>query len=202
MKNKIYRHNKNVLTDIYDVCSCGSPHLMNWFFQNCMGTGQSVCFAFFMCIQIGLSVLETGPGLASWLICHWVLQECIWYMLYYLLCLLELIIFLVDISGDIIKTLKENGNEYTWGSVTVKLAEAYGFCWGVERAVQIAYEARKQFPDDKIWITNEIIHNPTVNRVSYQIIYMCWLFVHWWSWLEPLSTVGLGFLWSFWYDYE
>lgn len=69
-----------------------------------------------------------------------------------------------EYTSDIIKTLKENGNVYTWGNVTVKLAEAYGFCWGVERAVQIAYEARKQFPDDKIWITNEIIHNPTVNK--------------------------------------
>uniref|UniRef100_A0A0E0GTC2 4-hydroxy-3-methylbut-2-enyl diphosphate reductase n=1 Tax=Oryza nivara TaxID=4536 RepID=A0A0E0GTC2_ORYNI len=71
-------------------------------------------------------------------------------------------VFLV--SGDVIKTLKENGNQHTWGPVTVKLAEAYGFCWGVERAVQIAYEARKQFPDDRIWLTNEIIHNPTVNK--------------------------------------
>ncbi|GMH23559.1 hypothetical protein Nepgr_025402 [Nepenthes gracilis] len=69
-----------------------------------------------------------------------------------------------EYTSDIIKTLKENGNEYTWGSVTVKLAEAYGFCWGVERAVQIAYEARKQFPTERIWITNEIIHNPTVNK--------------------------------------
>ncbi|KAG8634882.1 hypothetical protein MANES_17G098700v8 [Manihot esculenta] len=69
-----------------------------------------------------------------------------------------------EYTSDIIKTLKENGNQYTWGNVTVKLAEAYGFCWGVERAVQIAYEARKQFPDEKIWITNEIIHNPTVNK--------------------------------------
>ncbi|KAL6497748.1 hypothetical protein OROHE_026987 [Orobanche hederae] len=67
-------------------------------------------------------------------------------------------------TSDIIKTLKENGYEYTWGNVTVKLAESYGFCWGVERAVQIAYEARKQFPTEKIWITNEIIHNPTVNQ--------------------------------------
>ncbi|KAM4088997.1 hypothetical protein ACB094_07G115900 [Castanea mollissima] len=69
-----------------------------------------------------------------------------------------------EYTSDIIKTLKENGYEYKWGNVTVKLAEAYGFCWGVERAVQIAYEARKQFPDERIWITNEIIHNPTVNK--------------------------------------
>ncbi|PIN22132.1 4-hydroxy-3-methylbut-2-enyl diphosphate reductase [Handroanthus impetiginosus] len=69
-----------------------------------------------------------------------------------------------EYTSDIIKKLKENGNEYTWGNVTVKLAEAYGFCWGVERAVQIAYEARKQFPTENIWLTNEIIHNPTVNQ--------------------------------------
>ena len=67
-------------------------------------------------------------------------------------------------SSDIIKNLKENGYEYTWGNVTVKLAEASGFCWGVERAVQSAYEARKQFPTERLWITNEIIHNPTVNK--------------------------------------
>ncbi|KAD3067114.1 hypothetical protein E3N88_34994 [Mikania micrantha] len=66
---------------------------------------------------------------------------------------------------DIIKTLKENKYEYTWGNVTVKLAEANGFCCGVEYVVQIAYEAKIQFPDEKIWITNEIIHNPTVNKV-------------------------------------
>ncbi|NP_001274899.1 4-hydroxy-3-methylbut-2-enyl diphosphate reductase, chloroplastic-like [Solanum tuberosum] len=70
-----------------------------------------------------------------------------------------------EYTSDIIKKLKENGFEYTWGNVTVKLAESYGFCWGVERAVQIAYEARKTvFQQRGFWITNEIIHNPTVNR--------------------------------------
>nr|ABM89226.1 4-hydroxy-3-methylbut-2-enyl diphosphate reductase [Picrorhiza kurrooa] len=69
-----------------------------------------------------------------------------------------------EYTSDIIKKLKDNGYEYTWGNITVKLAESYGFCWGVERAVQIAYEARKQFPTENIWITNEIIHNPTVNQ--------------------------------------
>ncbi|KAG6508723.1 hypothetical protein ZIOFF_034103 [Zingiber officinale] len=69
-----------------------------------------------------------------------------------------------EYTSDVIKTLKDNNYVYTWGDVTVKLAESYGFCWGVERAVQIAYEARKQFPEENIWITNEIIHNPTVNK--------------------------------------
>ncbi|KAJ0252086.1 4-hydroxy-3-methylbut-2-enyl diphosphate reductase [Hirschfeldia incana] len=69
-----------------------------------------------------------------------------------------------EYTSDILETLKTNGYTYSWGDVTVKLAKAYGFCLGVERAVQIAYEARKQFPDQRLWITNEIIHNPTVNK--------------------------------------
>ncbi|MEB3288780.1 MAG: 4-hydroxy-3-methylbut-2-enyl diphosphate reductase [Leptolyngbya sp.] len=50
------------------------------------------------------------------------------------------------------------------GDVTIKLAEAFGFCWGVERAVAMAYETRQHFPTEQIWITNEIIHNPSVNQ--------------------------------------
>jgi 4-hydroxy-3-methylbut-2-enyl diphosphate reductase len=45
----------------------------------------------------------------------------------------------------------------------VRLAEAFGFCWGVERAVAMAYETRRHYPSERIWITNEIIHNPSVN---------------------------------------
>jgi 4-hydroxy-3-methylbut-2-enyl diphosphate reductase len=60
--------------------------------------------------------------------------------------------------------MKANGFTYERDGLTFKLADAYGFCWGVERAVQMAYEARKQFPQSKLWITNEIIHNPTVNE--------------------------------------
>ena len=50
--------------------------------------------------------------------------------------------------------------------VKIKLAQAYGYCWGVERAVQMAYEARKQYPGASLHVTNEIIHNPAVNQVS------------------------------------
>ncbi|KAK1368617.1 hypothetical protein POM88_034709 [Heracleum sosnowskyi] len=84
------------------------------------------------------------------------------------LLLLLLLLPLTLIIGDIIQTLKANEYEYTWGNVTVKLAESYGFCWGVERAIQITYEAKKQFPEEKIWITNEIIHNPTVSKESQE----------------------------------
>ncbi|PIN02316.1 4-hydroxy-3-methylbut-2-enyl diphosphate reductase [Handroanthus impetiginosus] len=69
-----------------------------------------------------------------------------------------------EYTSDMIKTLKENGHEYRWGNVTVKLAEAYGICEGGKRAIQIAYEARKQFPTHKIWHTYDILHSPMLNQ--------------------------------------
>lgn len=67
-------------------------------------------------------------------------------------------------TSGLVAQMRENGNEWKQGEVTVKLAEAYGFCWGVERAVQMAYEARKAYPSKRLHITNEIIHNPGVNQ--------------------------------------
>ena len=64
--------------------------------------------------------------------------------------------------------MRANGNMWQHKDVRVQLAQAYGYCWGVERAVQMAYEARKSWPDAKMHITNEIIHNPAVNQVSQQ----------------------------------
>ncbi|CAN8073578.1 unnamed protein product [Agarophyton chilense] len=69
-----------------------------------------------------------------------------------------------EFTSDLVKELLNNANTIVRGDVTLRLAKAYGFCWGVERAVAIAYETRKQYPTDRIWITNEIIHNPTVNQ--------------------------------------
>ncbi len=66
-------------------------------------------------------------------------------------------------QSDLVARLRNNGNELTVGDVTIRLAQAFGFCWGVDRAVSMAYETRKHFPDKRIWITNEIIHNPVVN---------------------------------------
>ena len=67
-------------------------------------------------------------------------------------------------KSNLVAQIRANGNVYTQGSITIDLAEAFGFCWGVERAVEYAYEARRRFPDRQLWITNEIIHNPQVNE--------------------------------------
>lgn len=63
-------------------------------------------------------------------------------------------------TTGLVAQMRETGYVWKQGDVTVKLAEAYGFCWGVERAVQMAYEARKAYPGQRLHITNEIIHNP------------------------------------------
>lgn len=67
-------------------------------------------------------------------------------------------------KSSLIQTIRANNFSLTYGSVTIRLAQAFGFCWGVERAVAMAYETRKHFPQERIWITNEIIHNPSVNQ--------------------------------------
>jgi len=66
-------------------------------------------------------------------------------------------------QSDLIAKLRESGYELRRGRLTIRLAEAFGFCWGVERAVAMAYETRRHYPSERIWITNEIIHNPSVN---------------------------------------
>lgn len=66
-------------------------------------------------------------------------------------------------ESSLIQKIRDNNNQLVEGDVTIHLAESFGFCWGVERAVAMAYEARQHFPEQRLWITNEIIHNPEVN---------------------------------------
>lgn len=67
-------------------------------------------------------------------------------------------------TTGLVAQMRESGNLWQFKDITVKLANAYGYCWGVERAVQMAYEARKAYPGQKLYVTNEIIHNPAVNQ--------------------------------------
>ncbi len=69
-----------------------------------------------------------------------------------------------EYQSQLIQEIRQNHYRLQRGNVTIRLAEAFGFCWGVERAVAMAYETRQHFPKERIWITNEIIHNPSVNQ--------------------------------------
>ena len=66
--------------------------------------------------------------------------------------------------SEIVEKLRASGGTLSVGGVTVKLAKQFGFCYGVERAIDLAYAARKVFQDRRVFILGEIIHNPEVNE--------------------------------------
>lgn len=51
-----------------------------------------------------------------------------------------------------------------FGPVRFKVARHFGFCYGVENAIEIAYQALAENPDKRIFLLSEIIHNPHVNE--------------------------------------
>ncbi|MCH8333150.1 4-hydroxy-3-methylbut-2-enyl diphosphate reductase [Candidatus Sumerlaeota bacterium] len=69
-----------------------------------------------------------------------------------------------DYHSELIQTIRDNGNRLVVDDVEIRLAKEFGFCYGVDKAVDFAYETRRQFPDRRIFLTAEIIHNPKVNR--------------------------------------
>jgi 4-hydroxy-3-methylbut-2-enyl diphosphate reductase len=68
-----------------------------------------------------------------------------------------------DYDGQLVDRLKADNYTLIVGDVTIRLAREFGFCYGVERAVEYAYQARRKFPDRKVYLVGEIIHNPMVN---------------------------------------
>ncbi len=65
--------------------------------------------------------------------------------------------------SDLVADIKARDYRYEHGRLTVHLAREFGFCYGVDRAVDYAYQARLKFPDQRVFLTGEIIHNPHVN---------------------------------------
>ena len=74
----------------------------------------------------------------------------------------------------IVEQIKTDDFTFRSGRLTVHLAREFGFCYGVDRAVDYAYQTRERFPDRRVFLTGEIIHNPHVN--------------------DKLRTMGIGFL--------
>ncbi|HVH27362.1 MAG TPA: 4-hydroxy-3-methylbut-2-enyl diphosphate reductase [Vicinamibacterales bacterium] len=76
--------------------------------------------------------------------------------------------------SPLVERIKASEFTYREGRLTVYLAREFGFCYGVDRAVDYAYQTRRRFPDRPVYLTGEIIHNPHVN--------------------DQLRAMGVGFL--------
>jgi 4-hydroxy-3-methylbut-2-enyl diphosphate reductase len=64
----------------------------------------------------------------------------------------------------LVEQIKSDDFTFRAGRLTVHLAREFGFCYGVDRAVDYAYQTRERFPDRRVFLTGEIIHNPHVNE--------------------------------------
>jgi 4-hydroxy-3-methylbut-2-en-1-yl diphosphate reductase len=68
-----------------------------------------------------------------------------------------------EYHSALVDRVRAGGFRHDSGRLTVHLAREFGFCYGVDRAVDYAYQARRRFPDHQVFLTGEIIHNPHVN---------------------------------------
>jgi len=68
-----------------------------------------------------------------------------------------------DYHSRVVEAIRDHGYALTVGDLTIRLAREFGFCYGVDRAVEYAYETRTKFPDRRTLLVGEIIHNPHVN---------------------------------------
>ena len=68
-----------------------------------------------------------------------------------------------EYHSALVQRIREGGFVHRAGRLTIHLAKEFGFCYGVDRAVDYAYQARRRFPGRNVFLTGEIIHNPHVN---------------------------------------
>ncbi len=68
-----------------------------------------------------------------------------------------------DYHSRLLDRVRQQNNELSAGGLTLKLAQEFGFCYGVDRAVDYAYQVDTKFPDKRVFLVGEIIHNPHVN---------------------------------------
>jgi 4-hydroxy-3-methylbut-2-enyl diphosphate reductase len=69
-----------------------------------------------------------------------------------------------DYHSAVVEALRRQQHRLVVGPLTFRLAREFGFCYGVDRAVDYAYETRLKFPDRTLYLVGEIIHNPHVNQ--------------------------------------
>jgi len=68
-----------------------------------------------------------------------------------------------DYRSEVVDKIRAKGNVFTADDLTLHLADEFGFCYGVDRAVDYAFQTREKFPDRRIYITGDMIHNASMN---------------------------------------
>src|SRR3712207_5147390 len=68
-----------------------------------------------------------------------------------------------DYRSEVVDRVRENGNVLEADGITLRLADEFGFCYGVDRAVDYAFQTREKFPERRIHITGDMIHNASMN---------------------------------------
>jgi 4-hydroxy-3-methylbut-2-enyl diphosphate reductase len=68
-----------------------------------------------------------------------------------------------DYRSEVVERVRENGNVLEIEGLTLRLADEFGFCYGVDRAVDYAFQTREKFPERRIHITGDMIHNASMN---------------------------------------
>jgi 4-hydroxy-3-methylbut-2-en-1-yl diphosphate reductase len=68
-----------------------------------------------------------------------------------------------DYRSEVVESVRENGNVLEIEGLTLRLADEFGFCYGVDRAVDYAFQTREKFPQRRIYITGDMIHNASMN---------------------------------------
>src|SRR6476646_2767970 len=69
-----------------------------------------------------------------------------------------------DYHSTVVEAFRARNYRLDAGRMSFRLAREFGFCYGVDRAVDYAYETRRKFPDRRLYLVGEIIHNPHVNQ--------------------------------------
>jgi len=69
-----------------------------------------------------------------------------------------------EYHSSLVQDIRDRGHRAEFGRITIRLAAEFGFCYGVDRAVEYAYQTAHKFPDRRIFLVGEIIHNPHVNQ--------------------------------------
>ncbi len=69
-----------------------------------------------------------------------------------------------EYQSALVERIRSRGYRDAFGNVSVRLAKDFGFCYGVDRAVDYAYETKHKFPGKRVYLAGEIIHNPHVNH--------------------------------------